>query len=210
MISTTMIVWGTITALTALVHTPAQLYAARLVLGAAEAGFFLGGHCVPQPLVHAQADRAKATSNSHVCDSALFRRDWLTPRRFDPRPKLVFTPWLAVALHPGRNSGHRARHNCVFLPTDLPTEAKWLTAQQRDWLDSSLGRGAPDQYTGDAYSAGTNLPNYPRRGRSLRFQQLYVLQFTFLVALHDEAPDRIFRCPRRRSGRAALCGSLPS
>jgi ACS family phthalate transporter-like MFS transporter len=40
MISTTMIVWGATTALTALVHTPAQLYAARLVLGAAEAGFF--------------------------------------------------------------------------------------------------------------------------------------------------------------------------
>jgi MFS family permease len=40
MISATMIAWGSLTALTALVHTPSQLYLARFVLGAAEAGFF--------------------------------------------------------------------------------------------------------------------------------------------------------------------------
>src|SRR6266853_3999867 len=42
MISATMIAWGSLTALTALVHTPGQLYFARFVLGAAEAGFFPG------------------------------------------------------------------------------------------------------------------------------------------------------------------------
>jgi MFS transporter, ACS family, tartrate transporter len=40
MISVTMILWGSLTALTALVHTPVQLYLARFLLGAAEAGFF--------------------------------------------------------------------------------------------------------------------------------------------------------------------------
>ena len=40
MICTTMIVSGLLTALTAVVHTPAQLYFARSLLGAAEAGFF--------------------------------------------------------------------------------------------------------------------------------------------------------------------------
>ena len=42
MISATMIAWGSMTALTALVHTPTQLYLARFVLGAAEAGFSQG------------------------------------------------------------------------------------------------------------------------------------------------------------------------
>src|SRR3989440_6381601 len=42
MISTTMIAWGSLTVLTALVHTPGQLYLARFLLGAAEAGFFPG------------------------------------------------------------------------------------------------------------------------------------------------------------------------
>lgn len=61
MISLTMITWGSLTALTALVHTPGQLYAARLVLGAAEAGFFPG---VVVYLSHwfLCADRAKACS----------------------------------------------------------------------------------------------------------------------------------------------------
>src|SRR5213594_2286949 len=62
MISLTMIAWGSMTALTALVHTPAQLYLARFLLGAAEAAFFPG---VIVYLSHwfVQQDRAKATSN---------------------------------------------------------------------------------------------------------------------------------------------------
>lgn len=62
MISGTMIAWGTLTVLTGLVHTPPQLYLARFVLGAAEAGFFPG---VIVYLSHwfIFEDRAKATSN---------------------------------------------------------------------------------------------------------------------------------------------------
>src|SRR5882724_11389177 len=41
-ISTTMVAWGATTALTALVRTPGELYTARFLLGAAEAGFFPG------------------------------------------------------------------------------------------------------------------------------------------------------------------------
>src|SRR6184192_2001550 len=40
MICATMIVSGLLTALTAMLHAPAQLYLARFLLGAAEAGFF--------------------------------------------------------------------------------------------------------------------------------------------------------------------------
>src|SRR6266581_2020756 len=62
MISATMVAWGSLTALTTLVHTPVQLYLARFVLGAAEAGFFPG---VIVYLSHwfMRKDRAKATSN---------------------------------------------------------------------------------------------------------------------------------------------------
>ena len=61
-ICTTMIVSGSLTALTALVHTPSELYFARFLLGAAEAGFF---SAVIVYLSHwfIQEDRAKATSN---------------------------------------------------------------------------------------------------------------------------------------------------
>ena len=62
MMSSTLIAWGLLTTLTALVHTPGQLYLARFVLGAAEAGFFPG---VVVYLSHwfIQEDRAKASSN---------------------------------------------------------------------------------------------------------------------------------------------------
>ena len=61
-ISGCMVTWGMLTVLTGLVETPWQLYAARLVLGAAEASFFPG---VIVYLSHwfQTTDRAKATSN---------------------------------------------------------------------------------------------------------------------------------------------------
>src|SRR4029453_796576 len=61
-ICASMIASGSLTALTAIVHTPAELYLARFLLGAAEAGFFPG---VIVYLSHwfIQKDRAKATSN---------------------------------------------------------------------------------------------------------------------------------------------------
>src|SRR5882724_2723165 len=42
LLATTLIIWGALTTLTGFVHTPHQLYGARFLLGAAEAGFFPG------------------------------------------------------------------------------------------------------------------------------------------------------------------------
>jgi len=136
MISTTMIVWGMMTALTALVHTSAQLYAARLVLGAAEAGFFPG---VIVYLSHwfMQADRAKATSNfmsaiplSFVIGSPLagliLGQSWFS---------LAGWRWFFILEGiPAIVLGTIA----YFYLTDLPREAEWLTSQQRDRLESRL------------------------------------------------------------------------
>ncbi len=118
MISATMIAWGSLTALTGLVHTPAQLYLARFVLGAAEAGFFPG---VIVYLSHwfMQEDRAKATSNfmsaipiSFVIGSPI--AGWILG------PQLVRHQRLALAVPPGRDAGHPAGHRCVLLLDGLP------------------------------------------------------------------------------------------
>src|SRR5438270_6496981 len=42
LLSLTLMAWGVLTTLTGFVHTPHQLYGARFLLGAAEAGFFPG------------------------------------------------------------------------------------------------------------------------------------------------------------------------
>jgi len=135
-ISITLVVWGTMTALTALVHTPLQLYAARFLLGAAEAGFFPG---VIVYLSHwfLQADRAKATSNfmsaipvSSVLGSPLagliLGQSWhsLAGWRW-----LFFLEGMPAIVLGGI---------AYFFLTDWPQQAKWLTEEQRAWLESSL------------------------------------------------------------------------
>jgi len=117
MISITLVVWGTTTALTALVYTPLQLYAARLLVGAAEAGFFPG---VIVYLSHwfLQADRAKATSNfmsaiplSFVLGSPLagliLGQNWYSIAGW--RWLFILEGMPAIALQPP-NNGQRFRN----------------------------------------------------------------------------------------------------
>src|ERR1043166_3865977 len=61
LLAITLVAWGGLTTLTAFVHTPLQLYGARFLLGAAEAGFFPG---VIVYLSHwfIERDRAKAVA----------------------------------------------------------------------------------------------------------------------------------------------------
>ncbi len=136
MISTTMIAWGSLTVLTAFVHTPGQLYLARFLLGAAEAGFFPG---VVVYLSHwfILEDRAKASSNfmsaipvSFVLGSPfagwILSHNWLA---------LEGWRWLFVLEGlPAILLGAIA----FFYLTDWPGEARWLAPEQRQWIESKL------------------------------------------------------------------------
>ena len=136
MICLTMIAWGSMTALTASVHTPAELYIARFLLGAAEAGFFPG---VIVYLSHwfICEDRAKVTSNfmsaiplSFVIASPIagliLSRSWLG---------IAGWRWLFVLEGlPAVLLGIIA----FFYLTDLPHQAKWLAPDQRQWIENKL------------------------------------------------------------------------
>ena len=136
MISLTMMAWGSMTALTALVHTPSELYIARFLLGAAEAGFFPG---VIVYLSHwfVCEDRAKVTSNfmsaiplSFVIASPIagliLGRSWLD---------IAGWRWLFVLEGlPAILLGAIA----FFYLTDLPGQAKWLAPDQRRWIENKL------------------------------------------------------------------------
>ncbi len=139
MISATMIAWGSLTALTALVHTPTQLYLARFVLGAAEAGFFPG---VIVYLSHwfIREDRAKATSNfmaaiplSFVIGSPIagwiLGHQWFAVEGW--RWLFVLEGMPAIVL------GAVA----FFVLTDWPGEAGWLAPEQRQWIEQNLEKG---------------------------------------------------------------------
>jgi MFS family permease len=141
MISLTMIAWGSMTALTALVHTPSELYIARFLLGAAEAGFF------PDVIVYLShwfvcKDRAKVTSNfmsaiplSFVIASPIagliLGRSWLG---------IAGWRWLFILEGvPAVLLGIIA----FFYLTDLPGQAKWLAPEQRQWIENKLQEERP-------------------------------------------------------------------
>jgi ACS family tartrate transporter-like MFS transporter len=131
-----MVTWGSLTGLTALVHSPNQLYLARFLLGAAEAGFFPG---VVVYLSHwfVREDRAKATSNfmaaiplSFVIGSPV--AGWILGHSWSG---VEGWRWLFVVEGaPAIVLGVAA----YFLLTDTPREANWLTREQREWIAAKL------------------------------------------------------------------------
>ena len=136
MISATMIAWGSLTALTAMVHTPGQLYIARFVLGAAEAGFFPG---VIVYLSHwfIPEDRAKATSNfmaaiplSFVIGSPI--AGWILGHTW-----FAVEGWRWLFVLEGLPAILLGAVAFFFL-TDWPGEATWLTPEHRQWIEQKL------------------------------------------------------------------------
>src|SRR2546423_7136459 len=138
LLALTLITWGALTTLTAFVHTPHQLYGARFLLGAAEAGFFPG---VIVYLTHwfIYQDRAKAIARfmsaipiAYILGGPLagiiLGVNWLgTPG------------WRWLFLLEGVPAGF-LRVVTLFVLPDRPTEARWLAPDERDWIASRLAR----------------------------------------------------------------------
>ena len=136
LLSGVMIAWGSATALTGLVHTAHQLYAARLLLGAAEAAFFPG---VIVYLSHwfGREDRGKATGyfmSAIPLSQALASpvAGWIVGHTF-----LGLQGWRWLFLLEGAPAiflGVIA----FFVLRDSPREASWLAPPQREWIEQKL------------------------------------------------------------------------
>ena len=132
----TLITWGGLTTLTGFVHTPTQLYGARFLLGAAEAGFFPG---VIVYLSHwfIYQDRAKAVARFMAAipigfmlggpiAGSILRVHW---------SGIVGWRWLFLLEGvPAVLLGMLA----LFLLPDWPNEARWLPPDERDWITAHL------------------------------------------------------------------------
>jgi sugar phosphate permease len=136
LLAITLITWGALTTLTGFVRTPLELYGARFLLGAAEAGFFPG---VIVYLTHwfIYRDRAKAV--------ALFMS--AIPIGFIVGGPIAGTilgvHWLGVPgwrwlfLLEGIPAIILGIATLFFLP-DRPNEARWLRAEESDWITARL------------------------------------------------------------------------
>jgi ACS family tartrate transporter-like MFS transporter len=136
LLALTLITWGVLTTLTGFVRTPLELYGARFLLGAAEAGFFPG---VVVYLSHwfIYRDRAKAVALfmsaipiSYIVGSPLAATilglHWLGMPGWRWLFLLEGVPAILLGIL------------TLFVLPDRPNEARWLPAEERDWIAARL------------------------------------------------------------------------
>jgi ACS family tartrate transporter-like MFS transporter len=133
-----MITWGFVAALTGLVNTAPQFYWARFILGVAEAGFFPG---VIVYLSHwyRNEDRGKAIAMfmsaipvsqllGSPISAALMNIHWFGYAGWRWLLILEGLPAIILGIV------------TLFYLTDRPTDARWLPADERDWISTELDR----------------------------------------------------------------------
>lgn len=136
LIAGVMIAWGSLTALTGLVHTAHQLYVARLLLGAAEAAFFPG---VIVYFSHwfSREDRGKATGyfmSAIPLSQALASpvAGWIVDHTF-----LGLQGWRWLFILEGAPAVVLGVIAYFYL-SDRPRDASWLAPSQRKWIEQKL------------------------------------------------------------------------
>src|SRR5436190_12654737 len=136
LLALTLIIWGALTTLTAFVRTPLELYGARFLLGAAEAGFFPG---VIVYLSHwfVAEDRAKAVARfmsaipigfmvGGPLAGVILRVHWLGL----PGWRWLFLLEGAPAIVLGGVT--------LFVLPDRPKEVRRLRPEERNWITARL------------------------------------------------------------------------
>ena len=150
-----LITWGLISAATAFVKTPLEFNVARFLLGVAEAGFFPGiivyfTHWFPL------RDRARAMSGFIVAvpfslalgapvSALLLEVDWLGMAGWQWLFVLEGLPAVVLGVV------------TLFVFTDRPRDAKWLTTEEREYLEGTLAAEAAAKESVERLSIGGAL-----------------------------------------------------
>ena len=136
LLAITLITWGALTTLTGFVRTPLELYGARFLLGAAEAGFFPG---VIVYLSHwfINRDRGKATARFMAAIPIGFMIGGPIAGAILGVHWLGITGWRWLFLFEGLPAIVLGTVALFVLP-DWPNEARWLRPDERDWINARL------------------------------------------------------------------------
>jgi MFS transporter, ACS family, tartrate transporter len=166
-----LISWGLVTTLVALVHTPRQFYAARFLLGAAEAGFFPG---IIVYLTHwfRHEDRARAGALfmaaipfANVMGSPL--AGWVLGVHW-----LGVAGWRWLFILEGIPAIILGIATIAYL-TDWPHQAEWLPTHERDWIEEELKREK------EAKAAVRSLSVW----QAVRMREVVLLALVYFLAL---------------------------
>jgi ACS family tartrate transporter-like MFS transporter len=136
LLAITLITWGALTTLTGFVRTPVELYGARFLLGAAEAGFFPG---VVVYLSHwfIYQDRAKALARFMAAIPIGFMIGGPIAGAILGVHWFGITGWRWLFLLEGVPAivlGITA----LFVLPDWPRDARWLMPDEREWISARL------------------------------------------------------------------------
>jgi MFS family permease len=132
-----MITWGLVSGVMAFVVGPYSLYTMRFILGAAEAGFFPGAILYLTYWLPAEyRGRILATFTVSI-PVATFIGSPLSVSMLELNGLLGLKGWQWMFILEGIPTALLGVA-CLFVLTDRPAEAKWLTAEQRAWLTGKM------------------------------------------------------------------------
>ena len=184
-LATIMVVWSVISAATSLVHTPAQFYVARLLLGLAEAGlspgimlyltywfpparrgFALGAYYVGVPLAGIVGGPLSGMILKAFAGSTGFR-DWQWLFVLEAIPSLL----VGLVL--------------LGFATSRPEQAHWLSDAERRAVQEDLAAGA------SPYEVHAGLRTFLLDGRMWRLASVYFCELVGLYGLSFWLPSVI-------------------
>ena len=200
-ISASLVAWGSLTALTALVHTPMELYGARFLLGVAEASFFPGVVVYLSPLVHSQGlGRAVSSYMAAVPLSQLLGSPiagWVVGHQW-----LGVEGWRWLFVVEGVPAIVLGVVTWFYL-TDWPRDAAWLTGEQQVWITRELEAEKP--VSGGAVTILETL----RSGKVLLFAAVAFLAYLPSYATIYWMPTLLKRLSGLSDARVGLLMAIP-